>query len=152
MDFTEKLQQELDALQTKGNLRRLPTLEHDGRYVIANGQRMLNLSSNDYLGLATDIDLRREFLETLTPETFLPTSSSSRLLTGNYHIYDELEAELASRFGKEAALVFNAAIMPTQAFASRGRCRYTHIGRQTDTCQPHRRTEAGQGTLSALPP
>ena len=107
MDFTEKLQQELDALQTKGNLRRLPTLEHDGRYVIVNGQRMLNLSSNDYLGLASDIDLRREFLETLTPETFLPTSSSSRLLTGNYHIYDELEAELASRFGKEAALVFN---------------------------------------------
>lgn len=81
---------------------------HDGRDVVVNGRRMLNLSSNDYLGLATDKELREEFLQTLTPETFLPTSSSSRLLTGNFSIYDELEAELARLFGTEAALVFNS--------------------------------------------
>ena len=109
MNFLRELQQELDALHARGNLRHLPRLEHDGRYVIipGNGRRMLNLSSNDYLGLAADTDLRREFLETLTPETFLPTSSSSRLLTGNFRVYDELEDELARRFGTEAALVFN---------------------------------------------
>ena len=109
MNFTQELQQALDALRAQGNLRRLPRLEHDGRYVTTpdDGRRMLNLSSNDYLGLAADTDLRREFLETLTPETFLPTSSSSRLLTGNFRVYDELEDELARRFGTESALVFN---------------------------------------------
>ena len=69
---------------------------------------MLNLSSNDYLGLAADRRLREAFLETLTPDTFLPTSSSSRLLTGNFTGYTELEHELARLFGTEAALVFNS--------------------------------------------
>ena len=69
---------------------------------------MLNLSSNDYLGLAADRELREEFLRTLTPDTFLPTSSSSRLLTGNFTVYEELETELATRFGTEAALIFSS--------------------------------------------
>ncbi len=104
----DQMQQELQELQEHSNLRRLPQMVHDGRDVVVNGRRMLNLSSNDYLGLATDKELREEFLQTLTPETFLPTSSSSRLLTGNFSIYDELEAELARLFGTEAALVFNS--------------------------------------------
>ncbi|WP_300814090.1 8-amino-7-oxononanoate synthase [uncultured Bacteroides sp.] len=108
MDFIRQLQEELDALQAKGNLRHLPALTHDGREVVVEGRRMLNLSSNDYLGLAADRPLREEFLQGLTPDTFLPTSSSSRLLTGNFTLYDELEAELARRFGTEAALVFNS--------------------------------------------
>ena len=105
MDF---MHQQLQQLEAASNLRHLPALIHDGRDVIVNGQRMLNLSSNDYLGLAADRGLREEFLETLTPDTFLPTSSSSRLLTGNFTGYTELEQELAQLFGTEAALVFNS--------------------------------------------
>ncbi len=108
MSIIDQMQHELQQLQEGSNLRRLPQMVHDGRDVVVNGQRMLNLSSNDYLGLAADKGLREEFLQTLTPETFLPTSSSSRLLTGNFSIYDELEAELARLFGTEAALVFNS--------------------------------------------
>lgn len=104
----EQMQQELQRLQEKSNLRRLPLLGHEGREVIANGQQMLNLSSNDYLGLGSDLSLRREFLATLTPETFLPTSSSSRLLTGNFAVYQQLERQLAQLFGTEAALTFNS--------------------------------------------
>ena len=102
------MQQELQLLEEHSNLRRLPRMAHDGRDVIVNGKRMLNLSSNDYLGLASDRALREEFLRTLTPDTFLPTSSSSRLLTGNFTVYEELEAELARLFGMESALVFNS--------------------------------------------
>ena len=102
------MQQELQRLTEQSNLRSLPRMAHDGRDVIVDGQRMLNLSSNDYLGLATDSSLREEFLHTLTPDTFLPTSSSSRLLTGNFTVYEELEAELSRLFGTEAALVFNS--------------------------------------------
>lgn len=102
------MQQELQQLKDHSNLRRLPEIEHDGRNVIVDGRRMLNLSSNDYLGLAADRTLREEFLGTLTPDNFLPTSSSSRLLTGNFTVYEELEAEMAQMFGTEAALVFNS--------------------------------------------
>ena len=95
-------------LEREKNYRSLPPLIHEGRSVLLNGQRMLNLSSNDYLGLANDISLREEFLRTLTPETFLPTSSSSRLLTGNFSDYQKLEQQLATMFGTESALIFNS--------------------------------------------
>lgn len=102
------MQQELQDLKEHSNLRGLPQMVHDGREVVVNGKRMLNLSSNDYLGLATNRELREEFLKTLSPDTFLPTSSSSRLLTGNFSVYEEQEAELVTLFGTEAALVFNS--------------------------------------------
>lgn len=108
MNAIEQMQQELQLLKEHSNLRRLPEIVHDGRDVTVNGQRMLNLSSNDYLGLASDRKLREEFLNTLTPDTFMPTSSSSRLLTGNFTVYEELEAEFTQLFGTEAALVFNS--------------------------------------------
>lgn len=108
MTTIEQMQQELQELKEKSNLRKLPAITHEGRNVIVDGQRMLNLSSNDYLGLANDRKLRQEFRETLTTETFLPTSSSSRLLTGNFSIYNRLEQQLADDFGTEAALTFNS--------------------------------------------
>ena len=108
MTTIEQMQQELQELKEKSNLRKLPAITHEGRNVIVDGQRMLNLSSNDYLGLANDRKLRQEFRETLTTETFLPTSSSSRLLTGNFSIDDRLEQQLADSFGTEAALTFNS--------------------------------------------
>lgn len=108
MTAIEQMQQELQDLYEKSNFRSLPHIVHDGKEVIVNGRRMLNLSSNDYLGLASDLDLRREFLETLTPETFVPSSSSSRLLTGNFAVYEQLEQQLATAFGTEAALVLSS--------------------------------------------
>ena len=118
MSLFEELEQELDCLKSKNNLRRLPATHHRGREVEADGNVMLNLSSNDYLGLATDADLRAGFLQTLTPDNFLPSASSSRLLTGNFDIYTRLEERLAELFGRESALVFssgyhmNAGILP----------------------------------------
>lgn len=108
MNPLQSLEEELALLQGKSNLRRLPDTHHRGKEVVTERGAMLNLSSNDYLGLATDVSLREEFLHGLTPETFLPTSSSSRLLTGNFDVYTRLENRLAAMFGKEAALVFNS--------------------------------------------
>ncbi|MEG2856516.1 8-amino-7-oxononanoate synthase [Bacteroides sp.] len=107
MSAIEQMRQELTLLQQQNNLRSLPALVHEGREVLIDHRRMLNLSSNDYLGLASNEELRREFLQTLTPENFLPASSSSRLLTGNFTAYRRLENELADLFGTEAALTFN---------------------------------------------
>ncbi|MDE5678296.1 8-amino-7-oxononanoate synthase [Phocaeicola sp.] len=99
---------ELALLEGEGNLRRLSAIHHRGREVEADGKVMLNLSSNDYLGLAANLPLRTEFLQGLTPEAFLPSSSSSRLLTGNFDIYDRLETLIAGLFRRESALVFNS--------------------------------------------
>lgn len=113
----------LDGLQRSGNLRTLQQVEHCGKWIVKDGKRMLNLSSNDYLGLASDALLREEFMQTLSPRDCLFSASSSRLLTGNFTVYDELEELIARLFGREAALVFssgyhmNTGILPAVADA-----------------------------------
>lgn len=107
-DMLETYRLELFGLEEKGDLRRLPAVIHREQVVQIGEARMLNLSSNDYLGLATDISLREEFLRTLTAGNALFGSSSSRLLTGNYGIYAELEELLCRMFDSESALVFNS--------------------------------------------
>ena len=98
----------LETLRASGNLRSLPDIVHRGKWIEKEGQTMLNLSSNDYLGLSSRQDLRDEFIEQLQ-ESGLPfSSSSSRLLTGNFMVYTELEELMANRFGREAALLFNS--------------------------------------------
>lgn len=108
MNSLEKMMAtELAQLEAKANLRQLPQLTHRGKWVEVGRRTMLNLSSNDYLGLAADANLRQQYLGELNVERLLLSSSSSRLLTGNFTVYEELEEELATRFGREAALVFN---------------------------------------------
>lgn len=98
----------LYALREKGNLRTLPTVKHIGRWVDADGRRMLNLSSNDYLGLASDVALQNDFFNVVTGSDRLLSSSSSRLLTGNFTVCAELEKLLAGLFHREAALVLSS--------------------------------------------
>ena len=98
----------LNELEATGNLRRLPEVVHEGRWIVREGQRMLNLSSNDYLGLATRTDLQAEFLASEAAQRWPLSSSSSRLLTGNFSAYTALEQRIARDFGREAALLFNS--------------------------------------------
>ena len=113
----------LEALQRSGNLRNLPQAGHRDKWMIRNGTDMLNLSSNDYLGLASDLSLRDEFMKGLSERDFLLSASSSRLLTGNFPVHDELEKMLACLFGRDGALVFssgyhlNTGILPAVADA-----------------------------------
>ena len=107
----ESYAEELERLKATGSLRVLPRAEHHGKWICRDGRRMLNLSSNDYLGLASERGLTDEFEEMLSSsgDRWLPlSSSSSRLLTGNFDIYNALEERLASMYGRESALVLSS--------------------------------------------
>ena len=69
---------------------------------------MLNLSSNDYLGIASDQKMRQDFLSNLDIDKAIFSSSSSRLLTGNYPVYQKVERLLTDLYKKESALVFSS--------------------------------------------
>lgn len=65
---------------------------------------LINVSSNDYLGLADHPILRRAATEAI--ERYGNGAGASRLLTGNYTLLDELEAATAEWLGYDEALWF----------------------------------------------
>ncbi|HDR1876341.1 TPA: 8-amino-7-oxononanoate synthase [Pasteurella multocida] len=101
-------QQQLADLKAQNQFRQLPQLIHRGRFIQREDNTMLNMSSNDYLGLANNEALRQAFFKQYQDQLPALTSSSSRLLTGSFPIYDELESLMAQAFGRETALLFNS--------------------------------------------
>ncbi|MDX9753909.1 MAG: 8-amino-7-oxononanoate synthase [bacterium] len=73
-------------------------------YICQHGKTLLNLSANDYLGLAGDEEGREE--ARLLAEILPYGGSASRLVTGNLAIHHELEKLLAEWKGTQAALLF----------------------------------------------
>ena len=115
-----QLQNSLADLAIKQQYRHLPDIEHQGRHVIINDQKLLNIASNDYLGLGSDGVLQAEFFEQLyqSPQAQLPkmSATSSRLLTGNDTQLTALESELQAWYQaaidkqapSKSVLVFNS--------------------------------------------
>ena len=109
MQFHERIRQELDELKSLGRYRELPdiTARHE-KDIEVNGQLLLNLSSNDYLGLGDDKAMLEGYWKEFSKSSHAMTSSSSRLLTGNHTLYDQLEKTLATIYGRQSAMVFNS--------------------------------------------
>ncbi|PKF31482.1 8-amino-7-oxononanoate synthase [Acinetobacter proteolyticus] len=107
MSLLDHYAEQLDLLKQQGNFRQFTSNEQSGRWITIQDRTMLNLASNDYLGLAADLTLREEFLDTLKIERALFSSSSSRLLTGNFAEYEQFENSLSKAFGR-AVLLFNS--------------------------------------------
>lgn len=89
-------------------MRTIKPVEARGKYVIFEGKKLLNLCSNDYLGISADDDLRSRFLADFTRSGGAISLPSARLLSGNSPVYDELETLLAQGLGRERALLFNS--------------------------------------------
>ncbi|MCF8055345.1 MAG: 8-amino-7-oxononanoate synthase [Desulfocapsa sp.] len=106
--YSKKLQD----LEAKGRLRSLKPLGHDGPGIVNyHGRPLLNLSSNDYLGIGEDVLLRETFYQSQSSENaddFRLTAASSRLLAGDSQLAHDLEHDLASAYQSEAALLFNS--------------------------------------------
>lgn len=96
---TSRLTLELDQLRESSNYRSFPS---------GGGGDTIDLTSNDYLGLAQRDDLRDEFMAQYHSGKFPAlTSSASRLLASCQLEYREFESLLAEIYGREA-LVFNS--------------------------------------------
>ncbi len=114
MNKTEaRCEAELAVLAARGRLRSFrPLRDRDGVHVCSETGAMLNLSSNDYLGLAGDRELAQRFYRQYENveccNRFALGSTSSRLLAGDNDLAHTLENELAMSYGAEAALLFNS--------------------------------------------
>ncbi len=75
-------------------------------YTDIGGQRLVNFSSNDYLGLAQHPALRAAAIQ--AAEIWGTSSSASRLVTGTLVLHEALEVAIATWKQTEAALIFNS--------------------------------------------
>ncbi len=92
----EILKKELEIKKQEKNFRTLKNYS----------DTMINLSSNDYLFLAHDEKLKNDFIQNYS-DKFSFSSSSSRLITGNYSVVAELEKR-AEEIYKKPVLVMNS--------------------------------------------
>jgi 8-amino-7-oxononanoate synthase len=96
---------ELSALAGQSLLRRLRHLDSpQGPRAHIDGREFLNFSSNDYLGLARDVEIVRAMVE--AAERYGAGSGASRLVCGGQSPHLALEEALADFMETEAALSF----------------------------------------------
>ena len=101
------IQDELSAIKSQSLYRRLRRVENDqGPVLVLDGREVINLSSNNYLGLANHPALAAAAKEAI--DRYGCGSGASRLISGNMALHEELEARLVEFKGTEAALVFNS--------------------------------------------
>jgi glycine C-acetyltransferase len=163
---TSYLQKDLQELERGGIYRTLKTVDSpQGREISLDGKRVLNFSSNDYLGLANDARIKKAVLEAVDEYGF--GSGASRLICGNMAVHEKLEAELAQFKDTESALVFSSgymantgiisALMDRSSVVLSDRLNHASIvdgiilSRAQLVRYPHADVEALQGLLKDLP-
>ena len=98
----------IDTLNSNSHFRTIKDFEKkDKKYIYIDRKKLLNLSSNNYLGLADNQSITKKFLDS-TRETYSFGSASARLLTGTLPVYKELEELISYLFNKEKTLIFNS--------------------------------------------
>ena len=111
---------ELENLKNNSCYRSIKNIQKKlGKYIFVDNKKMLNLSSNDYLNISTNSDLKSEFIEKYkTSPEFIFSSASARLLTGSSTCYNNLEQKISALFNKESALIFNTGYQCNQGVVS----------------------------------
>lgn len=98
----------LEALKGQGMLRAITPKAQNASEIEAGGERLINLSSNDYLGLGHDKALAAEFAETLRGGGVLFSSSGSPLLTGAHPSAAAAAQACEALFPEKKCLFFNS--------------------------------------------
>jgi len=101
------LSDELNALKQKGTYFRLRVLDDEQAAVCHfDGRKVINLASNNYLGLTTHPKLREAALE--ATRKYGVGSGAVRTIAGTMKIHMELEEKIARFKGTEACVVFQS--------------------------------------------
>ena len=90
---------ELKRIRRNNLYRKLRYGKTNGAYITINGKKLLNLCSNDYLGIPT------------VKIQFKQLQSSSRLVSGNDESYKKLEDALAKHKSKQNSLIYPTGYM-----------------------------------------
>ncbi|MEH6889662.1 8-amino-7-oxononanoate synthase [Bacillus sp. JJ864] len=100
-------QSKLASLTKTSQHRKLFATEHaEQAWLIRNGKRLLNLASNNYLGLAGDERLKEAAIEATIK--YGTGGAASRLVVGNYPLYEEIEQHICVWKETEKALIVNS--------------------------------------------
>ncbi len=158
---------ELDALKAQKLYRRLRVLEDEQKASTRfDGRSVVNLSSNNYLGLTTHPKLRERAIAAI--EQYGAGSGSVRTIAGTMSIHMELERRLAAFKKTEAVVVFQSGFAANAGTVSAilGRDDVivsdelnhasiidgARLSRATVKVFPHRDVDAARKILKALPP
>ena len=90
---------ELQSIKQNNLYRKLRYGKADGSHITINGKKLLNLCSNDYLGIPT------------TKIQINQVQSSSRLVSGNDESYKKLEKSLAKHKSQQNSLIYPTGYM-----------------------------------------
>lgn len=105
--FQQWLQQSLEELKAQNLYKQPPILESpQGGRVKIGGRWLINLASNNYLGLANDPRLKQAAIEAV--QQWGAGAGAVRWLGGTNTLYDLLEQKLAEFKKTEAVLVFQS--------------------------------------------
>ncbi len=115
--FILNIDDEINWRKSKGLYRSRRIIESaQGPTVLINDQEYLNFSSNDYLGLANNQELKDCMIEAV--KTFGIGAASSQLIVGHFKAHEQLEKNLAKFLNRDAALVFSTGYQANLAIAS----------------------------------
>lgn len=106
-DVLSFMRRRLEALEKRHLLRRTTVVERGMEsWVDIAGHRLLNLSSNNALGLATHPEVIAATVH--AAETYGCGAGASRLISGTQAIHEVLEERLARFKGTQSALLYNS--------------------------------------------
>ena len=161
------LGEELDSLKKQNLYRRLRILDGEQKaHTTFDHRSVVNLSSNNYLGLTTHPRLRARALEAL--QTYGVGSGSVRTIAGTMAIHMELERRLAEFKQVEAVVVFQSgftanagtvsAILTKEDVVISDELNHASIidgcrlSRATVKVFPHKDVDAARRIIKELPP
>jgi len=97
----------LDELRTKGVAPKLRVLEGEQKPVcVFDGREVINLASNNYLGLTSDKRLRKASIEAI--RKYGVGAGAVRTISGTMKLHMDLEAQIAKFKNVEACLVYQS--------------------------------------------
>jgi glycine C-acetyltransferase len=104
MDF---LQEELDSIRQQGLMTTIRRIESpQGAWFVADGRRVLNLCSNNYLGLANEPSMKEAAKRAI--DQFGVGPGAVRTISGTQTLHEELERRLAAFKGTESVIALQS--------------------------------------------